>query len=79
MLGRYTGKIAAKIVGSDGTVISNFNRTFGTAPPRPFEINLRVPPGQWTIAVTTDTGLSGEAHFKIDSADQEYRVKVDVK
>ena len=72
--GRATGEATTRIVSADGAVLWKYTVTYGEVPPRPFEVGVHVPRGQWTILVTTDTGLSGASQFNVDSLDRVYPV-----
>ena len=75
--GGTPGSSTTSIVGTDGAVFHERSWTHGAAPARPFERSVRVPLGQWTVRVTTDTGLAGDADFTVDSVGREYPVRVD--
>ena len=73
------GKATMSIVGEDGTVLWESQRTH-SVPPRPFEHGAYVPRGLWTVQVNAENGLSGTSQFSVDSLDREYPVvRVDPK
>ena len=77
---RATGTATVRIVGTDGTVLREYESTPGRVLARPFDYRLYVPRGEWTIEVTTDTGWSGTSQFKVDDLTREYPVvRVDAK
>ena len=77
---RAFGVSTIRIVDASGGVLTESRREHGEAPPRRIERNFGVAPGTWTVEVTTDSGLSGQATFHVASATGEPDVvRVDVK
>lgn len=77
--GREAGNSMTRITDPDGAVLWESDRSHGEVPPRPHKVSAYVPRGQWTVTVTTDTGLAGTTKFDVDSVDGGGRlVRVDL-
>lgn len=68
-----------RIVASDGTEFQKRDVKTEGMPMTPYPIVTTVPPGEWTIEITTDDGQSGSLRFQATIAEDPPSLRVDMK